>query len=188
MNGRITREQAAHEPWKYTAYQYQAAMGVHEPHIAEISPMQYAGLSKRGKAQYDAKRSAEWDASAACKQEWRALVMAAHDADAFNQHDPSTSDEARQAIAHEAQRRREAAAQFRFQEASHRNRITSADQVNVGDRVFSIMCGKYGRIVKKSKQSVRIELENAPAWMTAPVKERIGAIEWLSHNDLQASL
>jgi hypothetical protein len=188
MNGRITREHVTLAPWKYTAYQYQAAMGVHEPHIAEISPMQYWHLSKRGKAQYDAKRSAEWDASAACKQEWRAAVIAAHDADEFNQHDPSTSDEARQAIAHEAQRRREAAAQFCFQEASHRNKITSADQVNVGDRVFTIMGNYYGRIVKKSKQSVRIQVENAPAWMSEPIKANIGAIQWLSHNDLQASL
>ena len=84
--------------WTMTAAQYQAKMGVHQPWIGEISTVQYAGLSKRGKAQYEAKRAGEWDASAACKQEWRDKVIAAHDADEFNQHDPSVSDEARSVI------------------------------------------------------------------------------------------
>jgi hypothetical protein len=62
-NREHAREVANTRPWCMTASQYQAAMGIKQPHIAEISPMQYAGLSRRGKAQYDAKRSAEWDAS-----------------------------------------------------------------------------------------------------------------------------
>lgn len=181
---RITAEQVTREPWKYTVGQYQAALGVYQPHIAEISPMQYAHLSKRGKRQYDTKRTQEWDASANAKRAWRAAVIAAHDADAFNQHDPSTSDEAREAIRYEERRRREAVTAFRLEEALHRNKIASVDELSVGDRVFSIMAGQYGTVTKKHKVSVNVHFPDHA--FRQDWKCNVGELQRLSYNDAKA--
>lgn len=184
---RPTIDDVIREPWKYSPTQYQAILGVHQPHIAEISPMQYASLSKRGRAQYDAKRTQEWDASFACKEAWRTAVIAAHDAGRFDPAGSEVSEHARTAVWAEGKRREEVVKACHMEDARQRNRITSADQISVGDRVYSLMCRKYGTIVKKSAKSVRLQLDNPPAWMTGTVKENIGALQWLAHDDLQTA-
>jgi hypothetical protein len=173
--------------WTLSASQYQAIKGVPAPHIAEISPMQYGNLSGRGKAQYDAKRAAEWDASIACKQEWRDAVIAAHDAEEFNQHDPEVSSDARHVILHETRRRAGEVAQYKLREATKANLITSPDQIKAGDRVFSVMSNHYVIIEKVNAKSLRTRFEHPPAWAIGKTfKENYGAIQFLAPRDLSA--
>lgn len=165
--------------WQMSRDGYQACMGVHRPYIAEISPMQYAGLSKRGRAEYDAKRSQEWAASAECAAEYARACFEACEADPSIYQDPAIHPEAKSAIFHERERREKAAAKARFDVLSAENRVEPAD-VQVGDRVYWLLGGRYLTVTKKSKASLRGVCERGEEYKAA-----IRACQWLHYNELQ---
>lgn len=163
-------------PWKFGAAAYQAALGVHQPWIAEISPMQYAHMGKSQKAAYDKKRSAEWDASAAVKQEWRAAVAAAYQSGEFDPKDADVHPEA-VAVAREADRAKaDAEAKVVRAVKNRENAITDAKQVKVGDRVWLVIQRAYAEVLKVSTKSVVVKGAFGP--YKVPVQERTPLLLW----------
>jgi hypothetical protein len=173
------------KPWTITPDRYQHLIGVKQPWLAEISPMQYGLLGKRQKEAYDKKRAAEWEASGAAKDEWRGKVISAWDAGIIDSHSPELHPEAKTAITMEKIHRGKAAKEANLQAAQRTNEITSVDQVEVGDRVFDLMSGKYGKVTKKNKTSVVFEQE-AGGYNPGPRKVDARGLRWKSYTDLQA--
>ena len=173
--------------WQLSAMTWQERQGIHQPHICEISPHQYAGMSKRQQRAYDDKRRREWAASAHAKNLYAALVLAAFRAGEFSLDDPRVDSDAAGAVKTAQLTERKATKKLAWDDAVRANEIESTDQVKKGDRVFTIMGGYYGRVVKISKRSVRIEVENAPDYMQGrgPIKVNLGALQWLKYSDLQ---
>lgn len=187
---RLTQEQVQAEPWKYSASAYQAVMGVHQPYIAEISPMQYAHLSKRGKAQYDAKREHDWDASAACKAEWRRLVIEAHDASRFHYKDADVEPEAKHAVIGERIDRDKKAKRAAIDAALADNKITDVSQLKVGDRIFDMAGGWHGTVTKVNKVSVSYKPDCQPgSWAEGRIfKANIGSLQWKPYAEVAKSV
>lgn len=165
--------------WQQGRGFYQARAGVHRPWICEIAPSQYASLSKRQRAEYDAKRSREWAASAECAEEYAQACLAAYDADPEILRDPEIHPDASDAIFWARRRREEAATKARFDVLSAENRVEPAD-VQVGDRVFWLLGGRYLTVTKKSKASLRGVCERGEEHKAA-----IRACQWLHYNELQ---
>lgn len=84
--------------WQTTPEAWKSLRGIHTPWIAEVSPHQLAAMNGRTRRAYDAKRSAEWDASAKGSAAWLAEVMAGYDAGAFGLDHPELCERARDAI------------------------------------------------------------------------------------------
>lgn len=166
--------------WQTGRDHFQSRAGVHRPWIAEISPMQYAGLSKRGKVEYDAKRSREWQASADCAAEYAAACFAAWETDASIYTDPRIHPDAKTAIFHERLRREKAAADARFKALQDGNAIRSADEIQIGDRVYWLLGGRYITVTKKSKASIRAVDDTGEEHKAA-----IRACQWLHYNELR---
>jgi preprotein translocase subunit YajC len=163
---------------------YQAVLGVHAPWIAEISPMQYAAMSKAAKAAYDKKRAGEWVASAAVKDQWRAAVLQAYAAGKFRREDPDVHPDADMVVfAAQRQAAQDAAAQ-QAQARGRENAITRADQVKVGDRVWVLMSGTYETVTRVSQKSVSVTGRFGPMRIT--MSERVPQLGWLSPHDLAA--
>jgi hypothetical protein len=166
--------------WKLSRDGWQARQGVHRPFIAEISPMQYAHLSKRGKSEYSAKRAREWDASDACGRAYAAACVEAVDANPAVLLDPELHPDARAAIRTERLRRSEAEALARF-EALHSKNAIEPGKVQVGDRVWWLLGSRYLKVTKVSKASVRGLDEKGEDHKAA-----IRACLWLRYDDLKA--
>lgn len=174
-------------PWLETDSSYQYLLGVHQPHIAEISGHQYARMSQRQQKQYNTKRHQEWDASACAKRAYRHHVEQSWVAGAFTL-DQATPEAQRivrqyQHALDEWDRKQAEAAKLRS------NRDIST--VTVGDRVFCIMGNYYGTVTKLNKRTVWFMPENPPAWLLDQhpngIKTNLGCIQWLSYNDAKAS-
>jgi hypothetical protein len=163
--------------WQQSRDAFQAAAGVKRPYIAEISNMQYSGLSKRGKVAYDAKRSEEWQASADCANDYAAQCFAAYLADPSILEHSALARDARDAIRLGRQRADEAIAKAKLDATSATNAI-AIDDVKVGDRVFSIL-GGYGRVTKKNRLSLGLRLESG-----FETKAPILACAWLHYREL----
>lgn len=121
--------------WTISCAAWKYANGYPDPHVCEISPMQYAHLSKRAKAQYDEKRRQEWDASAAGSAAYAALVLKAHADGLLDHRDNTIHRDARGVVAAELIRRDEKAK--KDAEAAERasRQLAHADLV-VGMEVF----------------------------------------------------
>lgn len=167
--------------WEISPSQYQAAIGVHQPWIAEISPMQYAGLSKRGKAAYDAKRAREWDASAAAKDHWRDLILEAHDAGLFNRNDAGVSREADNAVFFTGQARAEAARAASFDDIRRENEIHTPAAAPVGSVVWNIIYNGYARVVKHRQSRLVVQMLRDGSEVSKPA----GAFTVLHYNELK---
>lgn len=167
--------------------QYQARSGVHQPMICEISPMQYQGLSKRARREYDAKREREWNASAEIKQAYTREVIAAYDAGEIDADTPGIHADAKSAILSERVRRSKQEAEERYEAARRENEIRSADELKIGDRVHSLMVG-YGEVVKINQKSVRIQSERGGHMQDRTIKCGIGELQWLHASDLRAEV
>jgi len=180
------------EVWKMTPDQYQSIKGIHQPWIAEISPAQFAGLSKRQKGEYEAKRSKEWQASADVKAEWRNKVVAAHERGEFSLDDPNITKEAKDAIRSAIRIEEESRSKAALQQAHKENQIKSVDEIKEGDRVFDLMVRQYGIVKKKFKNSVKLELEKEiPIGLGRVSKDltvNARELQWQSFDDLQESL
>jgi hypothetical protein len=162
------------EPWMYTASGFLAAVGVHEPWIAEISPMQMGLMSKRAKKAYQEKRDKEWDVSSKAKQEWARSVVVAHKAGKFDKNTPGVSQEALEAVRIEKVRRREKKTKQTVEQARKANQITDLSQVKVGMKIHHVAMGG-GEVVKVSKKSLRMKLDSGMG--TAKVYP--GSITWV---------
>lgn len=171
--------------WELSASMYQARAGVHAPHIGEISPTQYNRLSGRSRRAYDAKRSQEWQASADCKGQWRRLVVEAHERGEFHYSDSGVHREAKSAVLGAQIERNKQVAAERFVQARKDNQITGPDDVEIGQRVHSLMVG-YGVVIKKNRKSCRLQCNFA--WGESEVKCSYRELEYLHYNELKAKV
>ena len=168
------------KPWAITSSQYLTAKKIKEPWIAEISPMQYARMSKSQKNQYDKKRSQEWGAAAKGRAEWRKEVIDAHSKNQFAIRDPDVTPEARSAVLQKAIDDK-ASYKKEIQDKAHKeNQIFDFSALKKGDMVWDIGTRKYGKVVKISKKMIRVEDPREPQG------RRIGLrwATWLSPDDL----
>ena len=156
---RITKDEVNKAPWKFSASQYQIVHGVSQPHIAEISPMQYAHLSKRGKKEYDEKRNKEWQASADIKSEWREKVRKAADDGRINKDTPSLSEEARSTIIHRGIEKDKEKAKRDEAAAAEANTVRKIDDIEKGQELHHNIYERV-RVVRKSKKSIRVLILN----------------------------
>lgn len=147
------------EPWAMNAREYQRIMGVHEPWIAEISPAQYAGMSKREKKWYDEKRAKEWKASADIKAEWREKVTEAYKKGVIDLNAPNLSEDAKSVIIHYDIEQDRVEFETILNEVRKQSTIRSMDEITVGDSVFFIMTRNYHTVVKKHKKTVKLDNE-----------------------------
>lgn len=175
------KDYAPIDVWKLTRDGFQARAGVHRPHIAEISPMQYAHLSGRARREYDVKRSREWQASGDCAADYARQCFEAWEADPTILKSAEISSDAKTAIFHERSRREQAATDARFEELRRDNEIRSIDEVEVGDRVYWLF-GRYVRVTKKFKASFRGVDDRGEE-----IKCAIRACHWLHYTELKAA-
>lgn len=153
---RITYEDVTAEPWKYNANQWRYAHDIHIPHIAEISPMQYAHLSKAGRRRYDAKRSDEWEASAQGYADWQAAVLAAYDNGTITRHTEGIHPDARNLIIDtEIDRRKQR------EEEERKQRITAAQyqdisEIEKGAEVFIHTLRLWVTVKKINRKTVTV--------------------------------
>lgn len=168
---RITAQEVDKEPWKFSASQYQVAKGVHQPHIAEISPMQFAHLSKRGKVQYEAKRRQEFQASADIKSEWRDKVEKAYGDGKINKDTPGLSKEARSVLIHSDIRRKKEGVKAAEKAADEAATIRSTSEIQKGEELDHPIY-KRVRVVRVSPKSIRVAVLNRDG---EPMKNRDGS-------------
>ena len=145
--------------WTHTASFYQTKAGVHEPWACEISPYQYASMGKRAQAAYDRKRSAEFEASGACKADFAQLVIAAFLAGEFKHSDQGVSDDAKQIVLRHLVNSKKEDRAARLKAARIENTLTIAD-LKVGDRVYHIIYG-YGLVMKVNRKSAQFKIEDS---------------------------
>lgn len=134
--------------WEITSGQYLAAIGVHQPWIMEISPLQYSRMSNRAKTQYDEKRRGEWQASADAAEQWRQLVVRAYAEGLVTPKTPGVSREAWDVMWSVEVAKSEA------QRAAERQRVSavnSVESVPEGAIIFDRMWQRYARLLKRLK-------------------------------------
>lgn len=165
------------KPWTTDASRYQSALGVKQPWIAEISPVQYGRMSARAKKAYDAKRAAEWEASGVAKERWRKEVLRAFDLGQFRLDDDDVTEDAREAVRLGQRRVAEAAEKSALALARTANQVLPGE-LEVGDRVYDLMRGKYGTVSKVFKKSARVDYGDGAS------TTGIGGLQWHSYNDL----
>jgi hypothetical protein len=166
------------EPWTMDDQLYQIRMGVEQPHIMEISPYQYARMSGAAKRRYGAQRSQEWDASSACKVQWHERVMAAFDAGTFTLETEGVHRSAVDAIKAELRRRERCGLEERRKAFHAVNRGLTMEQLHVGDRVFSIMAGRYCMVTKLYRKSLHVKDDSGREFSEWP-----RALQWQSWSD-----
>lgn len=156
--------------WQTTPEAWKSLRGIHTPWIAEVSPHQLAAMNGRTRRAYDAKRSAEWDASAKGYAAWLAEVMAGYDAGAFGLNHPELCERARDAIRTElvarARRAEEAAEKARRDAAlaDHWTRETAKPGALVWTPVYGWM-----RVRRCNPTSATLEeLKPRPGSVFAP--------------------
>ena len=170
------------KPWTTDAARYQSALGVKQPWIAEISPVQMGRMSARAKKAYDAKRAAEWEASGVAKERWRKEVIRAFELSLFRLSDDEVTNEAREAVRFE-QRRAEDLAQKRALVVARTANQVLPDEVAKGHRVWDLMRRQYGVVTKVFTKSARVEFLDGKD-RTIP----IGQLQWLSYDDLKGAV
>lgn len=171
------------KPWEMDSSAYLTSLGVHVPWIAEISPWQYAHLSKRQQERYDVKRAAEWDAAARARQEWRRLIEEAYERGEITKDTPGLHPEARDVIIFYKQEKEKRAKEKAMEEAVKENRIKSIGELEIGDEVYDLMLGRYVKVVKKFKTSVRVITRDGKEF-TVPVME----LQWKHYNELKEAV
>jgi hypothetical protein len=174
-------------PWLYTALQYQYAKDIHQPWIAEISPMQYGLMSKRQREQYLKERAKQWDAAARAKQEWGDKVWMAYQNGEFSLKDvPETSSKnwfeisVRDLITAREEAQRKAGEDQLIDKAREENQIKDVSQIEIGDRIYHPIFKRYGIVEKKFKNSIRVLDENGDIYK---VDARVA--QWRSYDDMR---
>lgn len=169
--------------WTMGPDRYQYLRGVHRPWVAEISPMQLGCMSRRQQERYRAKRAREWDASDACREEWRGAVVAAYKSGAVSLTTPNLHADARKALLQEMARDRELDKEMRFAAARRANDIDAASEVAVGDRIYSLMGSRYVRVVKVLKARLDVVDDRGQTF-----RVKASACMRKSYTDLQAAV
>lgn len=164
--------------WKTTPQRWQHLRGVHQPWIAEIAPSQMGAMSDRRRAAYMKERGAQWEASAACKDEWNYIVRCQYVKRRFSWKDTGVTEEAKSLCIHTD------IARYKRHQAEAFDRLTAknfAHDAQVGDVVFDMI--SYGVIVKASAKSVRVDhgFNCGPGY-----KASRGQLRWLHYNELKA--
>lgn len=165
--------------WTLTHTQYLILQNVHQPHIAEISPMQYGMMSDRARGKYQEQRSREWSASGACKAEFDRLVFEAFKRGEFKRTDEGVSQDAKSAVIYLTAQENKAARDERIREARRENQILHVDDAEVGDKIFIFGYSTYATITKKLKVSFRVQVESGREYKIAA-----GACHWLKYDDM----
>jgi hypothetical protein len=137
-----------------------ALHGIHEPWIAEISPMQMGLMSARQKKIWQERRSKEWAASIEGKRAWANAVFAAYDAGAFTLKTERAHPDAVAAVRTELIARAKQTEEAAKKAAHLDNRIRSVEEVAIGDRIYDLMYSRYVHVLKKFKTSFRVRDEN----------------------------
>jgi hypothetical protein len=180
-------EEAPETPaWQMHPSTYQERQGVHEPWIAEISPMQLGMMGDRQRAAYQKKRAGEWAASGQAKTEWRRKIMEAHDAGTITRDSPDLHPEAKRALLDGLAERQKSERQATFEEAVKANGIGSMEEISVGDRLFDTYSSSYGTVTKKNRSSVKFRPDR-PLYRGAPEEIKVGpgSLYRKSYDDLQ---
>lgn len=169
----------AARPWETTPQAWQRVRGVHAPWIAEISPAQFAGMSGRRKLAYQGQRSEEWAASAACKDEWKTILLLARKAGLFDRNQAGVSEAAFHADIHAEIEEEKQAGEARFLALEAQN---DASGCQVGDVVFDFIA--YGVVVKASAKSVRIDRPGGQSFNKGVHATR-KSLRWLHYSDVK---
>jgi len=170
--------------WKMGADAYQARKGVHQPWIAEISPMQYANMGKAAKARYDEKRRGEWDASGAAKGEWAKEVLDAHHRGEISHDTPGLHPEAKDVIRSAKMEAQKQQAATSLGEAQKQNG-SAAEEAKVGDKIHHVIYGPATVAkVNKNTLGLTIERNRQPVAITG---QRAHA-QWMSSDDLHKAV
>lgn len=168
------------KPWTMNGSMWLSAKGIHEPWMFEISPFQYARMSKSQKNAYDKKRNKEWNDSSKGKEEWANAVYDAFKNKEFDLNDkdvhPDAIDAAKIGKVIEDKAEKEAA----LKKALKENRIMDASVLEKGDKVFSVIYRRYGQVVKTGKKSVSVDMGGGNI-----MKIKAGLMDWLDYNDLK---
>lgn len=181
---RLTAKEVRAKPWLYSPDTFQAVIGVKQPWLAEISPVQFGRMSKRAKVEYDRKREAEWAASAEAKAEWRRLVIDAHNRGAWSKSTPNVSREAKSELFAAKVRADEQKAAASLEQARKKNSLRISD-LSPGMRVHYIMGNHYGTVSKVSKKSARM-IPEVEYLRGKPMLIREPGINYLGNSDLEA--
>ena len=170
--------------WEITSSMYRARRGIHQPHIGEISGVQYGRMSGAARRRYDTKRHEEWETSAQGARAWEQEVIDAFNRGEFDLDDPEVDREARSVILSAQIRQKESEAARGLAELKEIN-IPDMSEISKGDRIFTIMGGHYGTVTRVSKKSLRMLLDWRGGGRDS--KQYPGALYWLSHDDLEAA-
>jgi hypothetical protein len=168
------------KPWTMSGSMWLSAKGIHEPWMFEISPFQYARMSKSQKNSYDKKRNKEWDNASKGKAEWAKAVYNAFKNREFNLNDKDVHPDAINAAKIGKSTEDNANKETALKKALKENRIMDASILKNGDKVFSVIYRRYGEVVKTGKKSVRVDMGDGN-----PVKIKAGMMDWLSYDDLK---
>lgn len=143
--------------------------GVHQPHLAEISPMQYGLLGKTARARYDRKRAAEWAAWSAASQAYDAAVIAEHYAGLLVV--AKATPDALEVLRCEVSRCRKAEEQRLADEKQvvreEAERVT-AETLKPGDRVRHM--GREYIVAKVNRKTAGIRRDDGGRVYTAPIQ------------------
>lgn len=145
--------------WEMDGDQYLRANNILKPYICEISGHQYALMSKRSQRAYDEKRTKEWQAAIDGQTEWLRLLLAAYDAEEFTLDTPGLSDAAKNQVYYEMARRMKARDRAALIAAREANRISSIDQVKIGDRIYHGIYG-YAEVIKINRKTIKVKLSS----------------------------
>lgn len=166
--------------WQLTQPRFQFLKGVKQPHIMEISLVQMARFSKRGKDRYQQQRAAEWDASGNCKVEYNRLVWEAYQRGEFTEQSEGVTDDARKAVYYGKREAKEQDTAERMKAAQIENVILSVNDAELGDTVYALYGSRYVKIVGKYRTSFKVQALSGGEPFT--VKAR--ACQWLHYNEL----
>lgn len=149
------------EAWQMNETQYLTTLGVHDPWIAEVSAFQRSRMSTRAAKAYDAQRRREWDAAGQAKNAWKAACINAHADGSFRFDDPRASPAAVDAVQAwlQVQKDRKAVARRVAVEMQVRaeNAITSAEELQRGQRVWSVFARAYLTILRVNRVTAYVE-------------------------------
>jgi hypothetical protein len=145
-------------PWMIGPETYQAWRGVHQPWIAEISPFQMGEMSKRQKAAYQKKRSAEWKASGDCKAEWADRVEAAYRLGLIDQSTPGLPKETQDCLFWIIDANEKAAAKEKRDRQLEDNQIKDLSELQAGMRVFCPIY-QYGVVIKINRKTAKVRFK-----------------------------
>jgi hypothetical protein len=146
--------------------------------------MQIGRMSDSERKRWQAKRSAEWQASSDCKNEWARAVQKAFDAGKFKKTDSDVHDDAVTALTRNQARDDKNRKEKLLSKARKDNEIASPSELKVGDKVFHLS-GNYMEVKKIGKKTITLF---DPVRKEDRTQVNLGWVRWLDARDLEASI